>query len=75
MKIVVIALCCLIFSMVNAFVSDPVHDFVTLDTVTDLDFASLMSKDWMQRLPEVVRKYKDQIQSKLHIAHHEHKLT
>ncbi len=32
-----------------------------------------MSGDWTQRLPGDIRKYKDQILAKLHIAHHEHK--
>ncbi len=59
--------------MVNGLISGPVHDFVTLDTVTDLDFAPLMSGDWTQRLPEDIRKYKDQILAKLHLAPHEHK--
>jgi hypothetical protein len=54
-------------SMVNALMSHPTHDFVTLDTVTDRDFAPLLSGDWTQRLPEVVRKYKDQILEKLHL--------
>lgn len=60
--------------MTQAFISHPAHDFVTLDTVTDNDFAPLMSGDWTQRLPEDIRKYRDQILSKLHLAHHEHKL-
>ena len=31
-----------------------------------------MSLDWQQRLPEDVRKYKDQILTKLHLAHQLH---
>jgi hypothetical protein len=31
-----------------------------------------MSLDWRQRLPDDVRKFQDQIQADLHIAHHEH---
>lgn len=32
-----------------------------------------MSGDWTQRLPTDIRKYKEQILAKLHIAHHQHK--
>lgn len=62
-------------SMVKTLISNPVHDFVTLDTVADSDFAPLLGEDWTQRLPEEVRRYKDQILAKLHMSHHEHKLT
>jgi hypothetical protein len=43
-----------------------------MDTIKDKDLSSLMSLDWRQRLPDDVRKFKDQIQGDLHIAHHEH---
>ncbi len=59
--------------MAKALITYPSHEFVTLDTVTDQDFAPLMSGDWTQRLPEDIRKYRDQILAKLHLAHHEHK--
>lgn len=59
--------------MAKALITYPAHEFVTLDTVTDQDFAPLMSGDWTQRLPEDIRKYRDQILAKLHLAHHEHK--
>jgi hypothetical protein len=60
-------------AITNCLTTQPVHDFVTLDTTTDSDFAPLMSGDWTQRLPEDIRKYKEQILAKLHISHHEHK--
>jgi len=75
MKIVLLFAMSILISMVNALISHPMHDFVTLDTVTDRDFAPLLSGDWTQRLPEDVRKYKDQILAKLHMSHHEHKFA
>lgn len=71
-----IALCflfLLLITLVKGLISDPVHEFVTLDTVTDQDFAPLMSRDWTQRLPEDMRRYRDQILANLHLAYHEHK--
>lgn len=73
MNLILCILSLLLFTMAKALIADPIHDFVTLDTVTDNDFAPLMSGDWTQRLPEDIRKYRDQILSKLHLAHHEHK--
>lgn len=73
MKIIITLIFFILTCMTKALVTQPVHDFVTLDTVTDQDFAPLMSGDWTQRLPEDVRKYKDQILAKLHLSHHEHK--
>lgn len=51
MKIVLLFAMSILISMVNALISHPIHDFVTLDTVTDRDFAPLLSGDWTQRLP------------------------
>lgn len=73
MNLILCILSLLLFTMGKALITDPIHYFVTLDTVTDNDFAPLMSGDWTQRLPEDIRKYRDQILSKLHLAHHEHK--
>jgi len=73
MNLILCILSLLLFTMAKALITEPIHDFVTLDTVTDNDFAPLMSGDWTQRLPEDIRKYRDQILSKLHLAHHEHK--
>ena len=70
MKILLFGFVALLINLSNALISQPRHEFVTLDTVTDKDFAGLMSPDWTQRLPSEVRKYKDQILAKLHMAHH-----
>lgn len=70
MKILLLLPFYLFISIVNGLISHPTHNFVTLDTVTDQDFAPLMSGDWTQRLPADVRKYKDQILAKLHLSHH-----
>ena len=63
----------ILITLANSFTTEPVHEFVTLDTTTDTDLGPLMSGDWTQRLPGDIRKYKEQILAKLHIAHHEHK--
>jgi hypothetical protein len=73
MNIILALLSFIFITLGNALMTQPLHEFVTLDTVTDSDFAPLMSGDWTQRLPEDIRKYKDQILAKLHLAHHEHK--
>jgi hypothetical protein len=70
MKIVLFFVLGLLINLSNALISQHEHEFVTLDTVNDKDFAGLMSLDWTQRLPSEVRKYKDQILAKLHMAHH-----
>ena len=70
MKILLFFVTVLLINLSNALISQPEHEFVTLDTVTDKDFAGLMSLDWTQRLPSEVRKYKDQILAKLHMVHH-----
>jgi hypothetical protein len=70
MKILFIFITFILATIVKAFNNHPLHNFVTLDTVTDQDFAPLMSGDWTQRLPEDIRKYKDQILAKLHMSHH-----
>lgn len=41
------------------------HAFITLDTIQDTDIGGLMSGNWEQMLPESVRKFKEQITSKL----------
>ena len=73
MNLLLFLLFFILITFANTFTTEPAHDFVTLDTTTDPDFAPLMSADWTQRLPEDIRKYKDQVLAKLHIAHHEHK--
>jgi len=73
LPILLLILC--ILDIVSSFITNPTHYFLTLDTVTDPEFAPLITGDWTQRLPEEVRKYKDQILSKMHMAHHEHKLS
>lgn len=75
MKVFLCIIALLLFTMAKALINSPAHDFVTLDTVKDSDFAPLMSGDWTQRLPEDQRKYRDQILSKLHLSHHQHKLN
>lgn len=73
MNIILVLFCFIFITLGNSLLTESLHEFVTLDTVTDNDFAPLMSGDWTKRLPEDIRKYKDQILAKLHIAHHEHK--
>lgn len=70
MKINLCLLFLLLIAIARSLTSQTVHQFVTLDTVNDTDLGSLMSKDWTMRLPEDVRKFKDQILAKLHLAHH-----
>jgi hypothetical protein len=70
MKINLCHLFLLLIAIARSLTSQTVHQFVTLDTVNDTDLDSLMSKDWTMRLPEDVRKFKDQILAKLHLAHH-----
>lgn len=70
MKILLFLFISILINFAHALIREPEHEFVTLDTVSDKDFPGLMSLDWSQRLPNEVRKYKDQILTKLHMAHH-----
>jgi hypothetical protein len=58
MRLLLCVLMTLFVTISKALSSHQNHLFETLNTVTDLDFAPLMSGDWMQRLPEEVRNYR-----------------